>query len=64
MTSIMVNIFDIDIDVLVERGVLAAHLRDNRDGIAQAVEQVLGLALPALAAGPRCRHAAHVALAP
>lgn len=47
----MINIFDIDIDVLVERGLLAVHRRDDRDSIAQAVQHVLGAAIPALATG-------------
>ena len=47
----MVNVFDIDIDVLVERGLLAAHRRADRDSIAQAVQRVLGAAMPALAIG-------------
>jgi hypothetical protein len=51
MQAVMINIFDIDIDVLVERGLLAVHRRDDRDSIAQAVQHVLGAAIPALATG-------------
>ena len=51
MQAVMINVFDIDIDVLVERGLLAAHRRADRDSIAQAVQRVLGAAMPALAIG-------------
>ena len=51
MTPIMINIFDVDIDILVARGLLPAHLRDSSDRIAQAVQYTLGLAIPALADG-------------
>jgi hypothetical protein len=51
MTAIMVNVFDVDIDVLVERRLLPVHRRDNSDSIAQAIQYVLGAAIPALAVG-------------